>query len=508
MKFAVQKDFDVRGFASTLWPLLVANLVFWAFIPALSFGNLHTDTLEAAYWGRDLALGYTKHPPLVTWLITAALIPGSAPVLTILLLGQLLAIISAFFTYDAVRRIAGGPRGLIAASMMLLTSTATFYAPQVNHNSVLIPFCAAALSIGLRFIKELRLKDAALLGVVSGLGALTKFEIAFALIPLLFLSIAVPEYRPALRSSKTLAAALIALVIFSPNLYWQNQNSWPSFVRAVSSTPLYGGEEHILLGLSGVLGGLLATMGGPVVLLLALRFELASLAMNVNQLNARQKIGRTLVIAPIAFIIVAAIVTNQSIKPLWVLPLAPSLIAGVALLVNWKHDRLLLETSRIARIGSKISAGIFLAYVIFLSIGEAVDIPSEAYLANTQLISIEAEKFWASHSSEPLRCIVTDEHKLGISPVIWLASRPQIIPIRIPSWATQSRLADCSKSGAIAIAFEIEEPIDLKRTFPAACVADEKKIHLGTVSGIARTGWNAALIYIPPSANATCDTYQ
>jgi hypothetical protein len=50
--------------------LLIVNGLLWWIIPALTFGNLHVDTLEAAYWTNDLAFGYFKHPPLLTWLIS------------------------------------------------------------------------------------------------------------------------------------------------------------------------------------------------------------------------------------------------------------------------------------------------------------------------------------------------------------------------------------------------------------------------------------------------------
>ena len=52
---------------------VLIQVAIWTVGPALIFGNLHSDTLEAAYWGRDLALGYAKHPPLATWLIDAVL---------------------------------------------------------------------------------------------------------------------------------------------------------------------------------------------------------------------------------------------------------------------------------------------------------------------------------------------------------------------------------------------------------------------------------------------------
>ena len=52
------------------------QLLVWSVGPGLLFGNLHSDTLEAAYWGRDWALGYAKHPPVTTWLIDLMLRSG------------------------------------------------------------------------------------------------------------------------------------------------------------------------------------------------------------------------------------------------------------------------------------------------------------------------------------------------------------------------------------------------------------------------------------------------
>ena len=170
-------------FIRNLWPILIISLTLWAILPGLYFGNLHTDTLEIIYWGHDPAWGYSKHPPLVSWLLNLVLKPGSAPILTLLVLGQALAILSAWYVYDLVRILAGRPTAVLAACMMMVTSVATFYAPQVNHNTVLVPFCAAVMNYGYRFMDRRRLIDAVSLGLATGLGMITKYEIIFALIP-------------------------------------------------------------------------------------------------------------------------------------------------------------------------------------------------------------------------------------------------------------------------------------------------------------------------------------
>ena len=73
---------------------MLVSIVLWALLPGLTFGNLHTDTLEAAYWARSFALGYTKHPPLASWVIDAALWPGRWSILEILLASQFLGFIA------------------------------------------------------------------------------------------------------------------------------------------------------------------------------------------------------------------------------------------------------------------------------------------------------------------------------------------------------------------------------------------------------------------------------
>ncbi|MEP3303821.1 MAG: glycosyltransferase family 39 protein, partial [Roseibium sp.] len=48
----------------------VASLsLLWALIPTLFFPNPPLDVVEGFAWGRELALGYTKHPPMQAWLL-------------------------------------------------------------------------------------------------------------------------------------------------------------------------------------------------------------------------------------------------------------------------------------------------------------------------------------------------------------------------------------------------------------------------------------------------------
>jgi 4-amino-4-deoxy-L-arabinose transferase-like glycosyltransferase len=502
-KSLLKKISSFRKFIKDLWPLLGASFSFWAIIPGLYFGNLHTDTLEAIYWGHDLAWGYSKHPPVLTWILSTIVHPGLAAIFIIVAFGQLAAALTSYYVYFTVMRIADRPTAIVASCLMMLSSTAAFYSVQVNHNSILVPFCAAALYYGLEFLEERRLWSAIWFSLAVGLGALTKYEIVFALVPLIALCLSIPRYRTAFLSWGTVISIVIVGSMILPHLIWQWEHDWVSVARATSSahtTDIWS----LVFGFYGIAVGLLAVLGCPIILLMILRRR-SKTPNNPNELNKKQKkIGKILLFSPISAVVVAGAVTDQFIKALWMLPLAPSLIAGLALINPFDCNSPTLNRKTAVSSSIKVSMATFILYLLYLFIGEVIDNPAESYLANTRPLSVEAEQLWSLHSEAPLKCVVTDEAKLAPSAVLWMASHPQILPIYVTDWATPKRLTDCAETGGVAIKFEIDEPFDVAKKFANACVNEEVKFHVDTVSRLSRTGWNATLTYIPPNDHPAC----
>ena len=494
---------STERFLTDLWQIILINGLLWAILPGLFFGNLHSDTLEAAYWAHDLAWGYSKHPPLLSWILATFIIPGRSSVFQIALLGQCMAGLSACYIYRLVDHIAGRSSAKLAGCMMLATGTATFYSIQVNHNSALMPFCAAVLYYGYRYLEERRIAHAIGLGLAAGLGMLTKYEIIFAITPVLFLCLSTQRFRPALFSRGAIISILIASSLVLPHIAWQFNHQWSSFTRAVSSSPVTS-LASILFGLWGMIIGLVAILGFPSGVLCLARDQWSWPDHQTPATNDHVKLGKLFLLFPILSVLAAALITEQSVKALWMLPLAPSVIAGLVLILNIKAEGDRAQDVSFVKATSKICGGIFLFYLVYLFIGEVIDNPAESYIANTRPLSVAAETLWSKHSKLPLKCVVTDEAKLATSAVLWMSSRPQILPIFVADWANSERIADCSETGGIAIKFEIDEPFNVETKFPNACVKSEIEFHVTTVLGIARTGWNAKLIYIPPNNMPSC----
>ena len=490
-------------FLVDLWPIILINGLFWAVVPGLFFGNLHTDTLEATYWGHDLAWGYSKHPPLLSWVLGSLITPGRSAILQIAGLGQFMAALSAYYIYSLVYRIADRSSAILAGCMMLATGTATFYSIQVNHNSALIPFCAAVLYYGYRYLELRQIKDALAMGLAVGLGMLTKYEIIFAITPVLFICLYTRCFRPAIFSWGSLLSILIAGVLIVPHIYWQFDHHWSSISRAVSSSPVTD-ISTALFGLWGISIGLVAILGFPLSILWMTRHHWKWLDHEIDASKDQKRLGQLFLLVPVLSVIAAALLTEQSIKALWMLPLAPSVLTGVVLILNVKTAANGTRDLGYVKATTQLSSGIFFVYLLYLFIGEIIDNPAESYLANTRPLSAAAETLWAKHSKLPLKCVVADETKLAPAAVLWMASRPAILPINDRNWTTAEKIADCSETGGIVVKFEIDEPFNVQTEFPNACIADELKIHVPTIFGLARSGWNAKIVYIPPKATPNC----
>ncbi|RAI16702.1 hypothetical protein CH337_20095, partial [Rhodoblastus acidophilus] len=80
-----------------------AHALIWSVAPALLVGNLHQDTLEAAYWGDEPSLGSARHPPLLSLMIRGVLGVGHAPIFLLLLMSQVGMAVAAVYVWRAAR---------------------------------------------------------------------------------------------------------------------------------------------------------------------------------------------------------------------------------------------------------------------------------------------------------------------------------------------------------------------------------------------------------------------
>ena len=207
-----------------LYGVLAARALMAAMVP------LTADEAYYWLWSKHLDLGYMDHPPAIAWLIRAGtLLLGNTP-LGIRASGIILSALATLFVWEAARTLLKNEaRAFTAALLFNLTLmigvemlAATPDTPSIATSAALL-FCLARLQQGGNS------KWWLWAGVAAGLSLLSKYSAFFLLAGAFLWLVLSPRMRVWLRTPWPWSAALLALLIFLPNLYWQTQHDWDTF---------------------------------------------------------------------------------------------------------------------------------------------------------------------------------------------------------------------------------------------------------------------------------------
>lgn len=206
--------------------------------------DLYAD--EAYYWGwsQHFAFGYYSKPPMVAWLIALGTsICGEAEACI-----KLLSPIVYFATSSVIYLI----------TLELFDKKSAFYAgfafatvPAVWLSSILIStdvpflfFWSLSLYLFILALKSDRWLHWLSAGIFAGCGLLSKYTmIMFLVSAVLYLSISA-ERRKQFRNRKFYTAMLAAFAVYLPNLLWNVNNHFASFLHTRDNAHLEGQLLH------------------------------------------------------------------------------------------------------------------------------------------------------------------------------------------------------------------------------------------------------------------------
>ncbi len=445
----------------------LAHALLGGLLPALFLGDLHADTLEAIAWSRELDWGYAKHPPLLAWLLHVAMsIPGPR-IFVLMILSQASVALTAALVYATTRLFASGRVAACAVLIYLASMPSFYFAVKLNHNSLLIPFAAGILFFGLRYLERCRTLDALALGIVAGFGLLTKYQAAFFLMTLLAASLVVPRFRWVWSDPRSYVAALIALTVFAPHLWWDAHHGWGTLLYAASDRPLRTLFD-LGVSLNELLDGLLMCAVGPLFAwLLVGRPKLA-----VRQ-DERSRLGFLLGTAPLVATVALSFATGQVLRQGWLIPLAPTLAVGLALLVAEQLDATALTPRALTRRSIAFSAAQVAAVAAFLLGRAALGDASDAYSLDAETLGHEAAALWRTQGSGPIPCLLTPNRSTALASLLVLQPTPKVVDL------------DASRPMA-----------DLRAACPAGGLAIVPEGH-PTQARLAASGWRETDIAVP-----------
>jgi hypothetical protein len=212
----------------------MAVLTIWVWVGAAAWLNESqlNDSLEQFIWGQSFEWGYWKHPPLSTWLVWGATkVFGHSPYWTYAL-SALLYAVTVWATYQIARRLMGEDVAALSALLLTLHYGFTRRAQLYNHNSVLIAFVALLVLATLHALTKQGKWRWLLVGLLAGAAMLVKYQAVVPIVGVLLAILLTGQLRSSWPGIGL--AALCALAVFSPHLYWLSQNEYITLTYAMN----------------------------------------------------------------------------------------------------------------------------------------------------------------------------------------------------------------------------------------------------------------------------------
>ncbi|HYN61894.1 MAG TPA: glycosyltransferase family 39 protein [Rubrivivax sp.] len=239
---------------------------------------LELDEAEQSLWTQAFEFGYGPQPPLYTWLQMAVFQLLGPSVLGLAMLKNTLLAITYGSLWMAARRLMPAPLAVTAAlSPLLLLQIGWESQRDLTHSVLATTLASLTFLLVLRLLERPReLARWSMLGLVLGLGSLSKYSFAGFAVILMAAVLALPETRALLRSRRTwLGAALlgsVALAVFLPHGLWLPDHAAAASEHALqklSASPMARGTQ-VARGLGSFAFAVLAFLSPLWLLLLGL----------------------------------------------------------------------------------------------------------------------------------------------------------------------------------------------------------------------------------------------
>ena len=219
------------------WRLAAPGLVVFALALRLIYsGQVELLPEETYYWNysRHLAFGYLDHPPMVGWLISAGTSVFGNTEFGVRIGALCCGAVASLFLYRLTRNLFGEATALVS---VLLAQTLPFFflaGMLMTPDAPLTAAWAAALYFLERALIGGRGAAWWRAGLCLGLGLLSKYTIGLLGLSMFVFMLLDSRSHRWFRRWEPYGAALLALAVFSPVIFWNYRNDWACFVFQTS----------------------------------------------------------------------------------------------------------------------------------------------------------------------------------------------------------------------------------------------------------------------------------
>lgn len=237
-------------------PVVTAVVVIMALIKLLVGSRIELAFDEGYYtfWSFWPQPGYLDHPPAVAWMIAA----GRAMFGDTELGSRFFAVLSGVAVSAMIYRIGVllfDRRTAALATLWYNLTLAFALGFVITPDPPSALFWAAVLWAVAEFIDRNNPAWLLLGGVFAGLGLWAKYTNAFLLIGVLLFVLVTADRRRWFGLWQLWAAPVVALIVFSPVIWWNAERNWASFLFQGKRTSVSGLDPNWLVNLGELLAG-------------------------------------------------------------------------------------------------------------------------------------------------------------------------------------------------------------------------------------------------------------
>ncbi|HTW93850.1 MAG TPA: glycosyltransferase family 39 protein [Tepidisphaeraceae bacterium] len=236
-------------------------LIVWLFFRLVLARGFDLVPDEAYYWtwSRHIAMGYLDHPPMVAWLIRLGTLVAGSNELGVRSASAFLATGTIWVVAALTRRLASPQAGLLAAVILVASPLMAILGVIATPDTPLCFFSICAVACAIRvFLPEAENPHSAWwipCGTFWGLALLSKYTAVLVGLAILLALLSHPVGRGELKKIWAWAGAILGLMVFWPDIAWNAQHHWASFLFQLHHGSESEGPANPALNLLKYIGG-------------------------------------------------------------------------------------------------------------------------------------------------------------------------------------------------------------------------------------------------------------
>jgi 4-amino-4-deoxy-L-arabinose transferase-like glycosyltransferase len=414
--------------------VLAAYVALWTLYGAFAKASqdIHFDMAELAAWSRDLAFGYSKHPPLAAWLVRAWFTLFPSADWAYYLLAMTVVAVALWIAWRLSGHYLDGEKRVVALALLTLIPFYNFHALKFNPNTVLLPFWAMTTLWFIRSFETRGRIDAALASIGAAACMMGKYWSIFLLLGLGLAALTDPRRGAYFRSAAPWITIAVGAFALAPHLVWLVANDFLPFSYAVTVHGSGSIASAVTSG-AGYVVGAIGYVALPLLLALAIiRPNRAALADLLKPPTPERRLVAVTFWAPLLIPAVIAPLFGVEINSLWTMSawtLLPVVLLSSPLVVISRRASTWIVAVAIMVPFAFLVASPFIARAIHRT-GVA------PIAAHGRMLAEHVAKAWNETTRLPLQ-IVGGDAGLAYAVAFYLADRPSVLvepdPHRVPS---------------------------------------------------------------------------